>query len=81
MHRDRLGHYKNYVNLINNEFTDPSDGPPPKNMMVTFQAFLRYVISTNGTGNLHWDNVNQECNPCRYQPNIIIHKQSRNNLN
>ena len=73
---NRALHYKKYIERIRRKFTHPSDGPVPENIEVTFQAFLRYVISTNGTGNWHWENVNRECHPCLYQPDIIINTET-----
>lgn len=76
MHTDRLHHYKKHVAIIKEKFTDPNDGKVPENIEVSFQAFLRYVIHTNGTGDWHWDNVNKECHPCLYQPNIVVHTET-----
>ena len=72
--------FKKHVDIIKEKFTHENDGPVPTGMEVTFQAFLRYVISTKGTGDWHWDNVNKECHPCLYQPNIIVKTETAENL-
>ena len=82
-YKSKSHHYGTQIKLIKSNFTEKSDPPPPESMAVTFQAFLRFVVSDlmwsrNDLKNGHWLPISELCNPCELRYHIIINQEAAN---
>ena len=61
--------FKNQIKLINNKFKRKTDKPTPKDLYVSFPAFLRFVASDQAHfspkyQDVHWWRIYRRCSVC-----------------